>query len=158
MIVVAIISILAGLGVPNLLRARIVANESSAVGSLGAVRSAQVAYSISCGGGGFASSLSGLGHATPTTAGFISADIGSSDTPQKSGYGYALGLGDGGAITGTDCNGAPTVSAFYATAIPLTWGSTGRWSYAVNGRDGIWELDSFIAPPEPFGAPSLPLR
>ena len=31
-------------------------------------------------------------------------------------------------------------------------------SLAVNGHDGLWELDSFIAPPEPFGAPSLPLR
>jgi prepilin-type N-terminal cleavage/methylation domain-containing protein len=158
MIVVAIISILAGIAVPNLVQARMIGNETSAIGSLEAVRSAQVAYSISCGGGGFASNLTTLGHATATTSGFISADIGSSNTPQKSGYQYSLGLGLGGGGGAADCNGTPTVSAFYATAIPIAWASTGRWSYAVNGREGIWELDSFIAPPEPFGAPSLPLR
>ena len=45
LIVVAIILIIAAIAIPNLLRARIAANESSAVSSLRTINTAEVTYS-----------------------------------------------------------------------------------------------------------------
>src|SRR5579863_7171832 len=45
LIVVAIILIIAAIAIPNLLRARIAANESSAVGSVRSIVTAEVSYS-----------------------------------------------------------------------------------------------------------------
>jgi len=44
LIVVAIILVIAAIAIPNLLRSKIAANESSAVGSLRSINTAQVAY------------------------------------------------------------------------------------------------------------------
>ena len=52
LIVVAIISILAAIAVPGLLRARMSGNEASAIGSMRAINSAQVTYAATCGGDG----------------------------------------------------------------------------------------------------------
>jgi prepilin-type N-terminal cleavage/methylation domain-containing protein len=61
LIVVAIILIIAAIAIPNLLRSRIAANESSAVGSLRTINTAQVTYSATYPTVGFASDLSELG-------------------------------------------------------------------------------------------------
>src|SRR5260221_365951 len=77
LIVVAIISIIAAIAVPGLLRARMTGNETSAIASLKVVTSSQVAYSASCGQNGYATSFIVLGTPAPgTTEGFISADLG----------------------------------------------------------------------------------
>ena len=55
LIVVAIISIIAAIAVPGLLRARMTGNETSAIASLKVTTSSQVAYSASCGSGGLRS-------------------------------------------------------------------------------------------------------
>ena len=60
LIVVAIIGIIAAIAVPGLLRARMSGNEASAIGSLRAINSAESTYSSSCGGNGYAQSLSDL--------------------------------------------------------------------------------------------------
>ena len=96
LIVVAIISIIAAIAVPGLLRARMTGNETSAIGSLKAVTSAEVAYSASCGNNGYATDFAILGKPAPgTTEGFISADLGTVAAPQKSGYNFALAAGAG---------------------------------------------------------------
>lgn len=51
LIVVAIILIIAAIAIPNLLRARIAANEASAVGSVRTINTAQVTYSTTYGTG-----------------------------------------------------------------------------------------------------------
>ena len=51
LIVVAIISIIAAIAVPGLLRSRMTGNETSAIGSLKAITVAQVGYSTTCGNG-----------------------------------------------------------------------------------------------------------
>ena len=51
LIVVAIIGIIAAIAVPGLLRARMSGNESSAIGSMRAINSAQAAFSSSNSGG-----------------------------------------------------------------------------------------------------------
>src|SRR5947208_1635326 len=68
LIVVAIILIIAAIAIPNLLRSKIAANESSAVGSVRTIGTAEVTYSSSW-GTGYAPNLASLGGgATPCVA------------------------------------------------------------------------------------------
>jgi prepilin-type N-terminal cleavage/methylation domain-containing protein len=152
LIVVAIISIIAAIAVPGLLRARMTGNETSAIASLGVTRSSQVAYSSSCGNGGYATTYIILG--TPLVAGseaFISADLGLSATPAKSGYNFAMGAG-AAAAGPTDCLARATNSGYYATATPQTHGTTGTRSFAVNAGNTIWQNTTATPPAEPFSA------
>ncbi len=64
LIVVAIILIIAAIAIPNLLRSKIAANESSAVGSVRTINTAEVTYSSSW-GSGFAVGLGQLGGIAP---------------------------------------------------------------------------------------------
>src|SRR5277367_5987767 len=61
LIVVAIILIIAAISIPNLLRARISANEASAVASLRTINTAMISYNSSYPTVGFAANLSALG-------------------------------------------------------------------------------------------------
>ena len=60
LIVVAIILIIAAIAIPNLLRARIAANESSAVASVRTLNTAQISYNSAYPTVGFASTLANL--------------------------------------------------------------------------------------------------
>jgi len=159
LIVVAIISIIAAFAIPGLLRTRMTGNETSAVVSMKAMTVAQVAYSSQCGGGGFATSLPVL-YAPPGGAGqgFISADLGLSATPQKAGYNFAMVPGAGAGAGNTDCNGTATTTTFYATAIPVTFGTSGTRSFATNQENTVWQITGPAAPTEPFGAPATPIQ
>ena len=158
LIVVAIISIIAAIAVPGLLRARMTGNETSAIASLKVTTSSQVAYSASCGNGGYAATYVILG--TPVVAGsepFISADLGLAVAPKKSGYNFTLGAG-AAAAGPNDCLARATNSGYYGTAIPQTFGSTGTRAFAVNAGNTIWQNFILTAPPEPFGTPSTPIQ
>ena len=61
LIVVAIILIIAAIAIPNLLRARIAANESSAVASVRTINTAMISYNSSYPTVGFAANLVTLG-------------------------------------------------------------------------------------------------
>src|SRR5262252_252554 len=67
LIVVAIILIIAAIAIPNLLRARIAANESSAASGIRTINTAEVSY-YSTYGSVYAPLLSNLGPGGPTTA------------------------------------------------------------------------------------------
>jgi type IV pilus assembly protein PilA len=154
LIVVAIISIIAAIAVPGLLRARMTGNETSAIGSLRATSSAQVSYSASWGNGGYASSYAILGAPTPgTTEGFISPDLGHAPPVSKSGYTFTLGPGAGSVAGPNDGGGNPTITAWLATAVPQTPGTTGTRAFAVNQGNTIWQNTAgagAAAPTEPF--------
>jgi len=99
LIVVAIILIIAAIAIPNLLRARIAANESSAVGSLRTMNTAQVTYQTSYPTAGYASSLAQLGPPTSGDPGSAAAGLidsvlaGAGPIPSgtsKSGYLFAI--------------------------------------------------------------------
>jgi prepilin-type N-terminal cleavage/methylation domain-containing protein len=155
MIIVTIISILAAVAIPGLLRARVTSNEASAIASLKVVTSAQIAYAVSCGFGAYAPTYVVLG--TPPVAGspaYISEDLGRSVAPQKTGYNYTLGAGAGAVSGPNDCLAGPTVSTYYATAIPTTLDVTGTRSFAVNPSASIWQILGGVAPSEPFGPPA----
>jgi prepilin-type N-terminal cleavage/methylation domain-containing protein len=64
LIVVAIILIIAAIAIPNMLRARIAANESSAVQSLRQITTAEISYNSAYPTVGYASTLASLGPAT----------------------------------------------------------------------------------------------
>jgi prepilin-type N-terminal cleavage/methylation domain-containing protein len=160
LIVVAIISIIAAIAVPGLLQAKMTANETSAITALKATGVAQVSYSTSCGNGAYASSFLILGTAPNAgEAPFISADLGLSATPQKSGYNLAMSAGAAGAGP-NDCIGRPTSSGYYVTAVPQTFGSTGSRSFSMNAGNTVWQSTSAAAPPEPFAtsATIAPIR
>ena len=61
LIVVAIILIIAAIAIPNLLRARIAANQSAAVGNLRTINTAQVSYITAFPQTGYAPLLINLG-------------------------------------------------------------------------------------------------
>ncbi len=91
LIVVAIILIIAAIAIPNLLRSRIAANESSAVGSLRTLVTSQVTYATTYTTVGFADTLAKLG---PVAGGGIpsstTADLIDNTLAKglKSGYGF----------------------------------------------------------------------
>lgn len=130
LIVVAIIGIIAAIAVPGLLSARRSGNEASAIGSLRAISSSQQAFASTCANGFYASSLTDLAVPPPTGgAPFISPDLGAADTVQKSGYDITMAAGsDGAAATLDACNttaAGDMISSWFATAEPITVGSTG---------------------------------
>jgi type IV pilus assembly protein PilA len=120
LIVVAIILIIAAIAIPNLLRARMAANESSAVVSVRAIDSAEITYSAAYPVVGFAPSLAALGGISPcipssTTACIIDSVLAGG---VKSGYNFAA-VGSGG----------PPAVQYYATAIPVVTNQTGIRSF-----------------------------
>jgi prepilin-type N-terminal cleavage/methylation domain-containing protein len=159
LIVVAIISIIAAFAIPGLLRTRMTGFETSAVVTMNTTAKAQLAYSTACGKNGFAATYPQL-YAAPggVGEGFIGADLGLSPTPQKSGYNFTLAGGAGSGPGQNDCNGTATVTAYYATGVPITFSTTGTRSFAVNQSNVVWEITGPAAPTEPFGAPASPIQ
>ena len=138
LIVVAIIAIIAAIAVPNLLNARMAANETSAIAALRAISSAQVAYSI-----------------TSPTYGDLEDLKNSGQLDQR--------FGSGGIINGyvlTESTTAPSFitypsdqsapefgSGIYGyTAQPVSLGSTGRYNYIMAG-DWVVRYDTGPCPP-----------
>jgi type IV pilus assembly protein PilA len=126
LIVVAIILIIAAIAIPNLLRSRIAANESSAVGSIRTIGTAQITYSSTYPDVGFASTLTALGGtgtvASATNALLIDSNLGCAAQPcQKSGYNFAIG----------NTTGTPVVT-FDTTGLPVSVGQTGQRAFCSN--------------------------
>lgn len=142
LIVVAIILIIAAIAIPNLLQARVAANEASAAGSLSAIKSAEVTYYTAYPALGYATNIGSLGGASPCTASSSTAclidSFLSSSTPGSSGKSGYFYLATG--ITG----GATLNTAFVAAAAPVAAQSTGNHDYCTT-NDGI--LRSQMASP-----------
>lgn len=97
LIVVAIILIIAAIAIPNLLRARIAANESSSVASIRTLNTAQISYNSAYPTVGFASTLAALAGTSctpPSSTGACLIDTQLS-TGTKSGYHFTLGGASG---------------------------------------------------------------
>lgn len=114
LIVVAIILIIAAIAIPNLLRAKIATNESSAVASLRTVTTAETTYASSW-GSGYAAVIDNLGGPPPcavaTAAAACIVDSNLTVAPyMKSGYIFgALGNTPVGIVNnGFEVNATPT--------------------------------------------------
>jgi type IV pilus assembly protein PilA len=162
MLVVAVIAIVAALAAPGLLRARMSANEASAVGSLRTIGSAEATYSSSCGANSYAQSLDDLMRPPAgSPQGFISADL-SGNGVIKSGYvvNVAPDLGAADILApGAACNAnaSPTVSAYFSEAHPQVIGTTGRESYASDRRGAVF-VNASGAPIAPGMVGAVPLN
>jgi type IV pilus assembly protein PilA len=153
LIVVAIIGIIAAIAVPGLLRARMSGNESSAIGSLRAINSAEASYSASAAGGGYAILLATLKAACPgSSQGFISPDL-SADPSTKSGYTITLANGAATSNIVADCNGVMSKAGFYATAVPVNVGTTGNRGFSTAAHGTIYFTANGTAPAEVGGTP-----
>jgi type IV pilus assembly protein PilA len=152
LIVVAIIGIIAAIAIPGLMRARMAGNEASAIGSLRAINSGQATYSASAASGGYATSLVILGTSCPGgTQGFVSPDIGAAVGGVKSGYTLVVAAGTGAVAGPNDCNTRPSQTTFYASATPVTVGTSGQRAFATNQTMTIYFLRLGIAPADPAG-------
>jgi prepilin-type N-terminal cleavage/methylation domain-containing protein len=146
LIVVAIILIIAAIAIPNLLRARIAANESASVSAIRTINTAEVTYSTSFPTKGYSDTLAALGGApgvcaTPAVANACLIDnvlASAIAAPGKSGYLFAVAP----VATGT-INTAYTVGA-----APLTYNQSGVRNFCSN-EDGVIRFN-------PGGANSVP--
>jgi prepilin-type N-terminal cleavage/methylation domain-containing protein len=138
LIVVATIGIISAIAVPQVLRARIAANESAAIGTLKTINNGQAGYASAAGtDGGYAVSLAILAAPCPGSAvGFISADI-AGDPSVKTGYTIALVAGSAEPAP-EDCNGQESALGYYATARPLSVGLSGNRGFATSSRGVVF--------------------
>ncbi len=143
LIVVAIILIIAAIAIPNLLRARIAANESSAASGIRTINTAEVSYYSTY--TTYSAALTNLGPGGPTavcpaapvaaTACLIDGVLASNGNPAgagKSGYKYTE---------------AGTATGYNAVADPLTQGQSGVRSFC-SIEDGVVRFLN----PGPIGA------
>ncbi len=92
LIVVAIILIIAAIAIPNLLRARIASNESSAVASVRTVNTAQISYNSAYSSVGYSSSLANLSGSSCSPPSSTSACLIDTQLASGSKSGYSFGI------------------------------------------------------------------
>ena len=153
LIVVAVISIIAAIATPGLLRARISASESSAIASLRTISNAQATFAHSCANGLYAASLDVLGTGPTGQQAFISTDLGYAATVVKSGYTFSLA---GTAATGAACNGTSALAVGYHSWVdPYTpTPAHGVRYFGSNTTNTIWESTTTLSGISETGAPS----
>jgi type IV pilus assembly protein PilA len=157
LIVVAIIGIVAAIAVPGLLRARMAANEASAVGSLRAINSANLTYLSNCANGaGYAISLEVLG--TPPTSGgqpFISPDLGVAGTITKSGYNLTY-TATGTAVNAPTCVTATTTASprYFASADPVAAGTSGTRYFGTSEIQTVFQDTTQVTAIDTLGVPT----
>ena len=117
LIVVTIILIIAAIAIPNLLRARMAANDSSAAASIRQISAAEITYFNTFPGAGFPLTMTPLGGAapcstTPATSCLLDNNLATTGAGNgKSGYTFAA--------TGSAGAGSPINNQFYVTGTPL---------------------------------------
>jgi type IV pilus assembly protein PilA len=138
LIVVAIILIIAAIAIPNLLRARISANEASAVSSIHAVNTAEITYITIFPTVGYAATLLSLGPGggcnSPTNACIIDALLAGGT---KSGYVFTYVQ---------DASSTPS-SGYTLNADPSTRGITGQRSFYSDQMNATHYNQSAVAGP-----------
>jgi type IV pilus assembly protein PilA len=134
LIVVAIILIIAAIAIPNLMRSKMAANESSAVGSLRTINTAEVTFSTTFPAVGYAGTLTALGNGSSTSP--CAASVAATSTNAclidsvlangtKSGYQFTVG--------GT--TGTPAVT-YTSAASPVAPNQSGT-RYFCSDQSGV---------------------
>ena len=162
LIVVAIILIIAAIAIPNLLRARIAANQSSAAASLRTLGSAAAMYQTTYSDGypgSRAVMAAPVAPASPScnAAGLIDSNLGSV-AGEKSGYDFVWLAGAiPVAPIPNGCTAAGFVDMFSATATPISL-STGTVAYCIDAsnviRQNLTTGTTAIAPDPALGCPT----
>jgi prepilin-type N-terminal cleavage/methylation domain-containing protein len=137
LIVVAIILIIAAIAIPNLLRSKIAANESSAVGSVRTINTSEVTYS-STWGTGFAANLATLGGASPcVTATAAAACLIDPVLTAGSKSGYNFGAAGTLQVT---VGGVNVLNGFEVNAVPVKIQTTGVRAFCAD-QTGVLQFD-----------------
>lgn len=140
LIVVAIILVIAAIAIPNLMRARMAANDSSAAGSVHAIDAAEVGYFGTYQNVGFPLTLVPLGGPAPcvpsaATACFIDNSLATNGGGVgKSGYGFAA--------TGSATANSPNNNQFFVTATPNS---------NLTGTRAYCSIDDLVVRNQPAG-------
>lgn len=119
LIVIAIILLIASIAIPNLLRARMDANEASAVGSLRTVNTAAIMYSTTY-GTGYPGTLSDLGGSSGVAATSASSQLIDTVLAHGSKSGYIF------TYTASAADSAGNIDSYTLTATPVSAGTTGQ--------------------------------
>ena len=142
LIVIAIILIISAIAIPNLMRSKLAANESSAAAMTRTIYTTAVQYD-SAYGIGYPANLAALGGSgTASCSGAEMIDNGLA-TGSKSGYEFTLEGSGGTAGTSGSCTG---YNSFYGGGVPLDPGISGTRSFCV-GADGVIYADPAGGPP-----------
>ncbi|HXX43181.1 MAG TPA: prepilin-type N-terminal cleavage/methylation domain-containing protein [Candidatus Acidoferrales bacterium] len=153
LIVVSIILIIAAIAIPNLIRARIAANQSSAVASLRTLDSAATTYRNTYQDGypGSLAVLAPAGVQSCDSSGMIDEVLA---TGKKSGYQFAwLGGVDPVSTIPNGCSAAGYLDMFSVTATPFGY-PTGTIYYCVDATGVIRQDSAAIAPTAAGGCPA----
>jgi len=124
LIVVAIILIIAAIAIPNLLRARMAANESAAAASIRTINTAEVSYITAFPATGYSATLGALGGASPCVTSVIASAclidnnlaLATAAATAKSGYIFAETVGG-------------TSNQYEAAGWPVTLNSSGTKTF-----------------------------
>ena len=135
MFVVTVIGILSAMATPALTRAKMAADESSAIASLRVVYSGQLVFSVTCGNGLYAPTLENLAQPVGAAPGYLSPDLGGPAPIVKSGYEFDMDSTD--PVAGTSCNGGSLAVTYHATADPLP--GRGRRYFGSNSGGAIFQ-------------------
>ena len=146
LIVVAIILIIAAIAIPNLLRARMAANESAAASSIRTINTAEVSYITAYPTTGYAALAALGGSATACTTPDNTKACLIDDVLATNGS----GKGKGGFNFASATSGANN-TLYSATAAPVTVGSTGQRSFC-SVEDAVVRFDSSGTKPADHGA------
>jgi type IV pilus assembly protein PilA len=141
LIVVAIILIIAAIAIPNLLRARMAANQASGASTIRTINSATIVYSSTYNNGlpPSLAAMGGAGVANCNAAGLLD-NILTTPPYHKSGYVYDY-QPQGPPITNPPAAcAAPGFNEYLATAVPVVVGNTGQESYCSD-EPGVIRVD-----------------
>lgn len=142
LIVVAVILIIASIAIPNMLKAKMAANQAAAVGDLRAIASAEANFSSTY-NDGYSLTLVQLGGPVGTgtcaNANMIDDVLGGSDPSQKSAYRFTYTpSGKAQLLAGVPAAcGASGDTGFEVSAVPLTLNVTGTASYCIDDSGGV---------------------
>src|SRR5579863_3888695 len=141
LIVVAIILIIAAIAIPNLMRARMAANESSAVASLRTITSGEITYQSTYPIVGYAPALVDIGGPlgaacvpSSTSACLIDSVLANNGDPANSGKsGYMF-------TTGAGLVGSGVIVGYTVLAAPMILNQTGVRAFCVE-QDAVVRVD-----------------
>ena len=144
LVVVAIILIIAGIAVPNLVRARLAANESGAVQSVRTLTTGETTYASSCTDVGFSASITELNTGAICASGknIIDSVLGGSDPSFKSGYKFTYATAAIGGLNTT----------FTITGLPIALGVTGNRGFFAD-QTGVIRYTVNGSAPTPVSSP-----
>jgi type IV pilus assembly protein PilA len=134
LVVIAIILIIASIAIPQLMRARIAANEAAAGETVRSITTASMAYS-STWGNGFPPSLATLGGPSGGVATCNSADlmdlVVTTVPNQKSGFSFSY-TSVGAPVTAPSSCASPGSNSYLLTATPILNGVSGIRSFCAD--------------------------